>query len=166
MTWSLLTLALLACDSKPTPPSPDPQPSIAVTAPAHPSMADHMAKMEQTRDGLRKALGEAYDQPVSGLDAANPASGKATYDLTCAPCHGATGKGDGASGASLDTPPADFTDSFHARYYSDAGRIHIIEHGADGTPMPAFGSQFDHAQVLDLYAYVRTFREPAAPPSP
>lgn len=166
MTSSLLILALFACGSQPAPASADPQPSVAVTAPAHPSMADHMAKMEQTRDGLRKALGEAYDQPVPGLDAANPASGKATYDLTCAPCHGATGRGDGASGASLTTPPADFTDAFHARYYSDAGRVHIIQYGADGTSMPPFGSQFDHSQVLDLYAYVRTFREPAPTPGP
>ena len=98
------------------------------------------------------------------LHQADQAKGQATFDTTCAPCHGATGKGDGPAGVGLATTPADFTDAFHARYYSDAGRVRIIEQGAEGTPMPAFGSSLDHQQILDVYSYIRTFREPTHNP--
>jgi high-affinity iron transporter len=153
----MLVLALIAACGGPAPePAPAPAPAPAI---AHEPMADHMTRMAATRDGLRAALGEAYDAPVPGLDTADPVKGKATYDTTCAPCHGAAGKGDGAAGAGLTTLPADFTDAFHARYYSDAGRVHVIEKGADGTGMPGFEAALDHQQILDVYAYVRKFRE-------
>jgi high-affinity iron transporter len=121
-----------------------------------------MAQMAATRERLRTELGEAYDQPVPGLDAADPVRGKAIYDQACASCHGAAGKGDGPAGAGLTPPPADFTDAFHARYYSDAGRVRIIEGGSPETSMAGFAGQLDRAQILDVYAYVATFRSAQA----
>src|SRR6056297_2523000 len=47
-----------------------------------------------------------------GLAACSPVSsntGRAIYVDKCAVCHGATGKGDGALAATLDTRPADLT---------------------------------------------------------
>ena len=47
-----------------------------------------------------------------GLAACSPVSsntGRAIYADKCAVCHGATGKGDGALAATLDTRPADLT---------------------------------------------------------
>jgi high-affinity iron transporter len=117
--------------------------------------------MAQTRDALRAELGEAYDAPVPGLDTADVAKGKATFDTTCAPCHGAAGKGDGEAGKGLEPPPADFTDAFHARYYSDAGRVRIIQKGSPGTAMAGFEASMDAQSILDVYAYVRTLRDPA-----
>jgi high-affinity iron transporter len=123
-------------------------------------MGAHLAKMDATRDRLRSELGAAYDQPVPGLDQADPARGKGIYDEKCAACHGPAGKGDGPAGAALDPKPADFTDAFHSRYYSDAGRIRIIEKGSPGTAMPPWEAQLDPNAVLAVYAFVRSLRSP------
>lgn len=158
---------LFACTTAPTdaPPAP-PTPTIAPASPAdHGSMADHMTVMSTTRERLRTELGADYDAPVPGFDTAAGARGKVVYDASCAACHGALGKGDGAAGAGLNPRPADFTDAFHARYYSDAGRVRIIEKGSPDTAMVAFEGQLDRQQILDVYAYVRVFRGDAAPPA-
>jgi mono/diheme cytochrome c family protein len=45
-----------------------------------------------------------------------------------------------------------------ACYYSDAGRVRVIEKGSPGTAMVAFEGQLDRGQILDVYAYVATLR--------
>jgi mono/diheme cytochrome c family protein len=152
MTWWLV---LIACSGEPAPREKAAEPA---KADAHAGHSDHMALMAKTRTELRATLGEAYDQPVPGLDAADPVAGKAVYDSSCTSCHGATGKGDGAAAATLDPKPADFTDAFHARYYSDAGRVHLIRKGSPGTGMPGFEGTLTEKDVLDVYAYVRSLR--------
>lgn len=117
-----------------------------------------MSQMAETRARLRTELGEAYDQPVPELSSADAARGKTIYDQHCASCHGSTGKGDGAAAADLHPGPADFTDPFHARYYSDAARIRIIEQGSPGTAMAGFGAELDRQQILDVYAHVASLR--------
>lgn len=151
----MLVLALIACGSSPEPGAAPAPPA----APLHASHGEHMAQMDRTRTELRTTLGDAYDAPVEGLDAADPTRGEALYGQHCASCHGTAGKGDGPAAAGLAPPPADLTDAFHARYYSDAGRLRIISHGSPGTAMIGFGEQLDPGQLLDLYAYVRKFRE-------
>lgn len=123
-----------------------------------------MAQMAATRDRLRADLGPAYDQPVPGLDQADHARGAAAYEQHCASCHGSTGKGDGPAGEGLSPSAADFTEAFHSRYYSDAGRVRIIEKGSPGTAMVGFEAQLDRQQILDVYAHVRMFRGEAAAP--
>lgn len=130
----------------------------AGAADAHAGHGEHMAKMNQTREALRASLGAAYDAPVPGLDTADAAKGRALFDTHCASCHGAAGKGDGAAGAGLNPPPADFTDAFHARFYSDAGRVQIIRAGSDGTAMVGFQAALGDQGVLDVYAFVRSLR--------
>lgn len=125
---------------------------------AHAGHGDHMAKMNETRERLRETLGAAYDAPVPGLDAADAAKGRALFDANCASCHGATGKGDGTAGAGLNPPPADFTDAFHSRFYSDAGRVQIIRAGSEGTAMVGFQTALGDQGVLDVYAFVRSLR--------
>lgn len=160
----LLVGFVIGCTTAP-PPAPVPPPEVA-PAPqvaAHLSHSDHMMAMAATRDRLRAELGANYDQPVAGLDAADPARGKALFDDKCASCHGATGKGDGPAAAALNPPPADFTDAFHARYYADAARVLIIANGIQDTAMVGVGGELDASQILDVYAYVRSFREAPAP---
>ena len=155
-----LTLGLLGCapDAPPAPPTP---PSEEAKEEGH-SHAEHMVQMAATRERLRVELGEAYEQPVPGLGEASGDNGKAAYDANCASCHGPAGKGDGPAGAGLMPPPADFTDAFHARYYSDAGRVQIIRKGSPGTAMASFEGALSDEQVRDVYAFVRTFRGDAA----
>jgi mono/diheme cytochrome c family protein len=162
----MLLLALaFACSGAPETPPPAEAPPVAPAEPApaaDPHAAHgaggHMEQMAATREKLRTELGEAYDQPVAGIDAADLGRGKELYATHCESCHGADGKGGGPAAAGLNPPPADFTDAFHARYYSDAGRVRIIEKGSPGTAMAAFEGTLDDAQIVDVYAYVRTFR--------
>jgi high-affinity iron transporter len=130
-----------------------------------PEEEDHMSRMTRVREALKETLGEVYDQPVAGLGEADPSAGASTYRRNCEPCHGSSGQGDGILASGLAMAPADHTDAHHARYYSDAGRIEIIRNGIEGTPMPAFASQFSDAELLDLYAYVAGLRgdDPNAP---
>jgi len=124
----------------------------------HAAGGDHMALMAATRDQLRTDLGAAYDQPVAGLDSADKEAGKSLYSAKCASCHGDDGRGRGPASAGLNPPAADFTDAFHARYYSDAGRVRIIEKGSSGTAMVGFEGQLSSKEILDVYAYVAAFR--------
>ncbi|GEM_PF-1524853 len=126
------------------------------------SAGGHMQHMAEVKASLQAALGDAYDAAVPGLEAADPTRGKASYDAICGTCHGTGGQGDGPGAASLASPPADFTDAAHSAYYSDAGRLHILQNGVPGTPMAGFGASLDAAAQLDLYAYVKSLR---APPS-
>jgi mono/diheme cytochrome c family protein len=159
-----VTLLMFACAGPET--VPDAHPPAAEDPPRHvhgvDDMAVHMAAMAATRDRLRASLKDAYDAPVAGLDAADRTHGRALFASDCAVCHGERGKGDGPGGAGLSTPPADFTDPFHARYYSDAGRMEVIRHGVPGTGMVGWEGTLSSTDVLDVYAFVRTLRDDRA----
>jgi high-affinity iron transporter len=162
-----LLLGLLACGGAAPEPTPEPvhvhedgskhvHEDAAAAGHTH---ADHMAVMAATRDRLRTELGDAYAAPVPGLEGADVGKGKTIYAANCASCHGEAGKGDGEAGKALTPPPADFTDKFHARYYSDAGRVQIIRKGSPGTAMVGWEGTLSAQDILDVYAYVRAFRE-------
>ncbi len=126
----------------------------------------HMARMERVRGALQVTLGERYQGPVPGLDAADAVAGATLYQRSCETCHGVKGEGDGTLAAGLPMQPANLADPSHARYYSDAGRMEIIRNGIEGTPMVGFSSQLGEKQLLDLYAFVAGLRgdEPKAAP--
>lgn len=150
---ALLTLGCNMASSPPMSSMPD------MDHPADDDMAAHMARMGAIRDTLKAKLGPAYDQPVAGLDHADPARGKATYDRACTPCHGALGKGDGPAAKLLPEEASDFTDPMHAAFYSDAGRVAIIRDGLPKSGMPGWaGGTISDPDLLDLYAYVRSLR--------
>ena len=173
MTTLSISLLLAACSAPGPEPAADPHDhaghdmgehaghDMGEHAGHHDAGSDHMKEMAATREKLRAALGEAYDQPIPGLDAANAEAGEALYAQHCASCHGAEGKGDGPAAEGLNPPPGDLTDAFHARYYSDAARLKILHEGIEGTSMAGFGEVLTDAQLLDLYAHVRSLR--AAP---
>ena len=124
----------------------------------HAAGGGHMEAMIAQRERLQATLGPAYISPVPGLEGASAERGAARYATHCATCHGASGRGDGPAGAGLTPAPADFTDALHARFYSDAGRVQIIRAGSPGTAMAAFGGTLTEPEILDLYAFVATFR--------
>lgn len=164
----MILLSWLGCTepAPPAPPPPIPAQTTAVDPHAmhHAAASDHMAQMATTRDSLRATLGEAYDAAVPGLAEANATAGRALFETHCVTCHGADGRGAGPGAAGLNPPPGDLTDTFHARYYSNAGRVHILRVGSPDTAMAGFAGVLSDAQILDVYAYVVTFRgDPGTP---
>lgn len=120
--------------------------------------ADHMKHMAEVRAWLKKELGDKYDAKVPPATEAQLSLGKQVYQESCASCHGAGGKGDGAAAAGLTKKPADFTDAAHAYYYSDAGRLHIIRKGVKGTPMVAWEASLEQKEIEAVFQHVRSLR--------
>jgi copper transport protein len=113
-------------------------------------------------------------QPPAGDDpatAANPippnavslANGEAIYTEQCLPCHGATGKGDGPIGLTLNPPPADL--SLHAvpGVHPDRQLFDWISQGFPGSVMPAFANRLDETERWHVVNYVRTLAQYADP---
>jgi mono/diheme cytochrome c family protein len=90
--------------------------------------------------------------------------GKELFDRQCATCHGAGGRGDGASAAGLATKPADLTDGRLMNPLADEFLVNVIRHGgpAEGLAptMPAFAQFLSEAQTAQVVAYVRSLARP------
>jgi mono/diheme cytochrome c family protein/rhodanese-related sulfurtransferase len=87
---------------------------------------------------------ELSDETVAG----DPERGRTVFDTQCARCHGPEGQGKTA--LSLNNPMflATASDSF-IRY--------AIEHGREGTPMPAFGKKLKGSDIDDVTRLIRTW---------
>ena len=88
--------------------------------------------------------------------------GKTIYNGkgVCAPCHGATGKGDGPAGVALDPPPTDFTNpTFHASR-TDAQLFAAIKDGIPGTGMISFNpALINDTETRQVIAYIRSLMD-------
>jgi cytochrome c oxidase cbb3-type subunit 3 len=88
------------------------------------------------------------------------ADAKQNYQAFCAKCHGESGKGDGASAATLATKPRDFTDCARMAKESDEVVFKVIKEGgkANGfsADMQAWSQGFDDGEIHGLVAYLRT----------
>lgn len=98
----------------------------------------------------------------------------AAFAGTCAPCHGAAGRGDGAAAAALNPRPANFTD---AAFWAGRDREEITTAIRDGgaavgrsATMAAFGAAFPGEKLEQLVDFVMAFRpegvEAPAPDAP
>lgn len=98
--------------------------------------------------------------PAVAVGAGDAARGKAKYNEVCAPCHGASGRGDGPAAAGLPTKPRDHTDAAYMRKLSDPQIFDIIKRGGQAlgkSPlMPPWDGQLSEQQIQDLVAYIRT----------
>ncbi len=83
-----------------------------------------------------------------------PATGRQIYQLRCAMCHGAGGRGDGAAGASMNPRPTNLTTRDQRTALSDSAVAAVIMSGR--RTMPAFGRLLTKPQVDSLVAYLRT----------
>ncbi len=100
--------------------------------------------------------------PSAGLvnpippNADSVARGKVLYSANCVPCHGATGKGDGPVGLTLNPRPADL--SLHAvpGVHTDGQLYEWITSGFPGSVMPAFHDQLTEEERWNLVNYIRT----------
>jgi copper transport protein len=96
--------------------------------------------------------------PVNPIppNADSVAAGKELYEKNCVACHGATGKGDGAIGLTLNPRPADL--SLHAApgVHPDGQLYDWITNGFAGTTMPIFKQSLNDDQRWHLVNYIRT----------
>jgi len=120
---------------------------------------EHALFMEETREMLKKELGKKYNEPVKVATNEQIAQGKKIYNMYCAACHGPSGKGDGKAGESLTPKPADFTDAYHANFYSEQGRIFIIKKGIKGTGMAAWETALKDDEILAVYGYIKSLTD-------
>ena len=88
------------------------------------------------------------------------------FGLSCAPCHGAEGRGDGAAALRCDPKPANFLDGVRLAQHSDPFLFHRITKGKAHTCMPAFSAALSRADRLALVRYLRILQAEAPPPSP
>ncbi len=69
----------------------------------------------------------------------DPSSGKAMYTSYCAPCHGASGKGDGPAASEFKVPPANLT-QLAKNNHGEFPSSHLWAILQFGAPAPAHGS--------------------------
>jgi mono/diheme cytochrome c family protein len=106
----------------------------------------------------------AFSQEQGGEASKQVESGRATFAMHCAACHGANGEGDGPAAAALAQRPADLTRIAARRggVFPDAavlriidGRDPIVAHGT--REMPVWGRHFGagHLPGTDAQAAAR-----------
>ena len=88
--------------------------------------------------------------------APNPLSGKDLYAQNCAPCHGATGNGDGPSASGLSVPPIAFADPNAVAGKSLAELFDITKNGNMQRMMPPWKNRLNDGQIWDAVAYAWT----------
>jgi copper transport protein len=84
------------------------------------------------------------------------AIGQELFAINCAPCHGASGKGDGPVGLTLNPRPADLTLHAIAGIHSDAQLYEWITNGFPGSQMPAFKNRLSDTSRWHLVNFIRT----------
>ncbi|MES2857272.1 MAG: cytochrome c [Bdellovibrionota bacterium] len=121
-------------------------------------------KQEEAGQVAPIAAEAAKKVDVSGVkDPWNPsddmvAHGKQLFTTNCAMCHGASGKGDGPAGASLNPKPRNLVEGQWKFGGTRLGLFGVLHDGIKGTSMQAY----KHMPPVDRWAlvhYVRTVTE-------
>ena len=86
------------------------------------------------------------------------AKGHDIYQTTCAPCHGAAGKGDGPASKIFKPPPRDHTDATYMDTITDSDMAKTIQMGGavKGKPLMPSHPQIRGDDMTALVAYVRS----------
>lgn len=119
---------------------------------------DHMKHMSEVREMLKENLPGDYEKPLPPFTKEDVSKGEIIYQQYCAACHGVAGMGDGPAAGGLSSQPADFTDTEHSSYYSDRGRLWIIQNGVSGTPMVGWIDTLGEEGTRQVYSYVQSLR--------
>ncbi len=86
-------------------------------------------------------------------DAGSRATGKQVYGSNCAPCHGASGKGDGPIANLQTQPPANLTD---AKFANDTDGALFWKLGNGHPPMPKFDNLLPDESRWNVVNHLRT----------
>lgn len=128
-----MLLLLLACSSAPE--------------------VDHEARRAALRERVRAELGAAYDAPLAVRDPARLAEGADIYTKSCSKCHGTKLDGLGPRAAMLDPRPAPLIGP-EGGFYSPAGMVWVVQHGAPGTGMAPWSRAFTDAQIEAVVGWI------------
>ena len=90
--------------------------------------------------------------PIFPLVPPDPAQGESIYAEKCAPCHGATGMGDGPQASQLPNPVSAFADLETGRQARPSEWFNLVTNGSLERFMPPFKSLTDR-QRWDVVAY-------------
>jgi high-affinity iron transporter len=107
---------------------------------------------------LKRAVIAAYQLTVAPRAAPKLADAARLYDASCASCHGASGRGDGAAGKGLDPAPANFHDADRMRVRSLYGLYNTVTLGVAGTGMRGYKELSDDERWA-LTFYLATLRQ-------
>ena len=100
--------------------------------------------------------------PLQG-SAANLGQGQQIYTANCAPCHGATGRGDGPAASALSPKPANFTTPIHAQLPDGYWFWRVSKGGsvppfaAAGSAMPPWEGSLSPTQRWLVILYLKSF---------
>lgn len=101
----------------------------------------------------------ADDQPPAiAIDAAMMQRGNQVYQMNCAPCHGATGKGDGPGAAALNPRPRDHSNGEYMDKLTDQKLADVVTMGGiiSGYPNMPSSPHIRGDDLAALVAFVRT----------
>lgn len=95
---------------------------------------------------------------VQAVDSEMLARGQQAYTLNCAPCHGASGRGDGPGAATLNPKPRDHTDRALMDTLTDQKIADVVRMGGivSGYPNMPSSPHIRGDDLVALVAYVRT----------
>ncbi len=109
-----------------------------------------------------KPMGPPWNAPGSAASKKNPVSsdkssirkGKKLYKAACLPCHGPSGKGNGAAAVALPIHPGNLTDEKRMKGQSDGAIFWKMSEGRE--TMPPFKASFSETDRWHILNYVRT----------
>jgi cytochrome c oxidase cbb3-type subunit 2 len=101
--------------------------------------------------------------------AAQPSHGKQVYDVHCAECHGAGGRGDGPSAAFLKPRPRDLTTGKYKLRSTETGSgptdddlLQTVRRGMYGTSMPGWDRILPDEDITAVVAFVKSLASQTA----
>jgi mono/diheme cytochrome c family protein len=103
-------------------------------------------------------------QPVLAQN--DVSAGRDVFASNCAPCHGASGRGDGPAAQALPVKPADLAERLSVNQYSDDYLFRVISKGGASAGksdiMPAWAGVLNEQQIRQLISFLRTLQGQAA----
>lgn len=132
---------------------------LILTSCSYLSMAEDITAPPGSELAAVQPTQPAPSGPLYPLVPPDPTAGESIYLESCAPCHGASGKGDGPQASQLPVPAVPLGSSQIARQSTPAGWYTLVTQGNLERFMPPFNS-LSSRQRWDVVAYLYTLSTP------